>query len=89
VGDEADASCRLDLLVLVVVVVLDDGGAAILVGDLLRGRELVCDLLAIDVVGPVVPATMVVSFGGPLVRLGRAGIGRGSYSLGHGCHLRG
>lgn len=52
-GDEANATGRLHLLVLVVDVILDDGRAAILVGDLLGGRELVGGLLGVDVVGPV------------------------------------
>jgi len=61
VGDETDSPRGLHLLVLIVVVVLDNGGAAILVGDLLRGREdILGHLLAVDIVGPVVPATVVL-----------------------------
>lgn len=55
VGDVADASCGLDLLAVVVQAVLDDGRAAILVGDLLRGREFGGGLLELVIVGPVVP----------------------------------
>ena len=54
VGDEADPPCGLDFLAIVVDLVLDDGGAAVLVGDLLRGRELEGCLVEVLVVGPVV-----------------------------------
>ena len=55
VRDVADASCSLDLLAIVVQPVLDDGRAAILVGDLLGGREFGGGLLELVIVGPVVP----------------------------------
>lgn len=55
VGDVADASCSLDLLAVVVQAVLDDGRAAILVGDLLGGREFGGGLLELVIVGPIVP----------------------------------
>jgi len=56
VRDEADPPRRLDLLAIVVEPVLDDGRAAILVLDLLRGREVDdSGLVEVLIVGPVVP----------------------------------